>query len=451
MMNVVRRYIILLSAIVASYLALRPQPASSQFESNCPMLIQRAVERVEEICSGTGRNQVCYANSWTRAEPQAFVTDFSFELGDITDVANIRSLELGELNVRTDDWGMVLMRVQANLPASLPGQNVMYLLFGDINFAIDHRPDVASPMQAVRLETRVGGPDCDDAPPNGLLVQTPHGVGRVLLRINGVDVSLGSTVFFTAQPNAYLNISTIEGSALVHAEGKWSAALPGTQVRVPMSADMEPAGPPSLPEAYVFEEMVTLPISTLQRPVVVQPPLDEPQLQTLQQQVHDGVLPEVGQLAAQSLDLTQSSLDYLTTTLDDVDDVVTGVVGEVGELTTEVTTAVQTTVDTAASAVTTTLDTVGETVGAALPEPVANTVNAVTDAAGDAVTVVTDTAVDAVGTTTETVVNGAGTVVETVTTVAGDVVDGAGQVVEDVVDTVQQILPLPALPRLFGR
>jgi hypothetical protein len=435
-MRRVFRYLILLSCIVTSLLLLLPQSASSQLQSSCPALIRHAVERVEEICSSTGRNQMCYANSWTRAEPQAFVRDFSFELGDITDVANVRRLELGELNTRTDDWGMVLMRVQANLPASLPGQTVMYLLFGDINFEIDNRPDVASPMQAFRLETQIGGPDCDQAPPNGLLVQTPHGLGRVLLRVNGVDISLGSTVFFSAQAGGYLNVSTLEGSALVHANGVWSAALPGTQVRVPMDENLEPAGVPGLPEAYDLAAMVTLPVAPLQRPVRVPAPLELPQLLALRQHIRDGVLPEVGSLASLSLSLTGSSLGYLVTPLDDV---VTGV-----------NTTVQTTVDTVGAATSEIVTTAGETA--------ADAVNAVTDAAVETVAETADTVDDVVETTTETAAETMDTIedvvdttVESVNAVTDDVADETQEALDEVTDAIQQILPLPTLPPLFGR
>jgi hypothetical protein len=363
---------------------------------------------------------VCYANSWTEALPQSFITDFSFELGDITDLMNIRTLRLGGMNTRTDEWGMVLMRLQANVPASIPGQNVLFLLFGDVELDDRYETTDSSPMQAVRLRTGVGGPGCSEAPPSGLLVQTPHGVGRVLLQINGVDVSLGSTVFFTAQAGGDMTVSTLEGSALVHAEGGWSAALPGTQVRIPMTDDLEPAGPPSMPEPYTYLDMLLLPVDPLEREIDVQPAMDVPALELLQQDILAGGLPEIGSFDALSLDLTVPSLDFLTTPLLD------GVTGVLGATTGTVTNVVGT--------VNTTLDGVQALTGDVLPAEVAQPVNEVVDTVQDTV----GTAVETVNETTEVVTE----VVDTTTETVNTVVEETGDTVDEVVETVTCLIPL---------
>ena len=36
------------------------------------------------------------------------------------------------MNASTGAWGVALMRIQANLPDTLPGQNVTMLIFGDV-------------------------------------------------------------------------------------------------------------------------------------------------------------------------------------------------------------------------------------------------------------------------------------------------------------------------------
>jgi hypothetical protein len=436
-----KKYVVALIGFVALGSIVAPRIALSQFDGNCPTLIQNALQRVEQVCTGTGRNQVCYANSWTEAEPQAFITDFSFELGDITDLMNIRSLRLGELDTTTDEWGMVLMRLQANVPASLPGQNVLFLLFGEVQLDDQDEMIDASPMQTIRLRTGVGGPGCTEAPPSGLLVQTPHGVGRVLLRINGVDVSLGSTVFFTAQANGFMTVSTIEGSALVHAEGGWSAALPGTQVRVPMTADLEPAGPPSLPEPYTLTDIITLPMSPLERDVEVLPPLDLPALQLLQQDILNGGLPEIGSFSALSLDLTQPSTEFISTPLlNTVNNIVNSTTGTA--LTTVSTVTTQT-VDTAVNTVNSTLDTTQNLVNAVLPEQISQPVNQVVDTAQTVVTDVANTTTETVTTTvSDTTTTTVNTVTETVTNTVNEVADTttetANQTVDTVVDQTQQ-------------
>jgi hypothetical protein len=434
-----KKYVVALFGLIALGLLLAPRIVRSQFDGSCPALIRDALERVEQICTGTGRNQVCYANSWTQAIPQANIIDFSFELGDITDLMNIRSLRLGGMNTQTDEWGMVVMRLQANVPASLPGQNVLFLLFGDVQLEDRDETEVASPMQAIRLRTGVGGTGCSEAPPSGLLVQTPHGVGRVLLQVNGVDVSLGSTVFFTAQVGGYLTVSTLEGSALVHAAGGWSAALPGTQVHIPMNADLEPVGPPSLPEPYTFTEMLTLPVSPLTRPVVVQPPLDASDLDLLHQEILDGGLPDLGSFSALSLDLNQPSTQYLTTPLlNTVSNTVNSTTETVSNV---VDTTLNTVNDVTTQTVNTTLDTTQTIVTDVLPEPISQPVNQVVDGAQQVVNEAADATTETVNTLTDSVIDTVDTTTNTVTDTTNTIADQTGETVENVTDTVQNVLP----------
>lgn len=97
---------------------------------DCPILVETALNAADEACSATGRNQACYGNLVIDAstrEPATFETT-----GDIVQVSNIESLELASMNVARNEWGVALMRVQANLPDTLPGSNVTFLLFSDV-------------------------------------------------------------------------------------------------------------------------------------------------------------------------------------------------------------------------------------------------------------------------------------------------------------------------------
>lgn len=110
----------------------------------CPVVVRNALSMVSSACSATERNQVCYGNIFLEAEPQSGVTNLAFEkLGDIADIAQLASLRLSTMNVETLEWGVALMRVQANLPATVPGQNVLFLLFGDVkveNSGVEQTP-----------------------------------------------------------------------------------------------------------------------------------------------------------------------------------------------------------------------------------------------------------------------------------------------------------------------
>ncbi len=101
-------------------------------DSDCSVLVQEALTQVDTLCDTTGRNQACYGNVLVEASAIESVADFQFESpGDIGDVAHIEALQLSPLR-SPEEWGIVLMKIQASLPDTLPGQNVTVLAFGDV-------------------------------------------------------------------------------------------------------------------------------------------------------------------------------------------------------------------------------------------------------------------------------------------------------------------------------
>jgi hypothetical protein len=102
-------------------------------QTDCPTLVQAALSTVDAVCTETGRNQVCYGNISLTATPRDGVNNLAFDTsGDRASVTDIQSLQLSSMSVTDDSWGVALMRLQANLPDTLPGQNVTFLLFGDV-------------------------------------------------------------------------------------------------------------------------------------------------------------------------------------------------------------------------------------------------------------------------------------------------------------------------------
>lgn len=102
-------------------------------QSDCPTIVQNALEVANAACEATGRNQACYGNITLSVVPQAGVSNFTFnKAGDVMNVADVQSLTLSSLDMTTEQWGVALLKIQANLPDTLPGQNVTLLLFGDV-------------------------------------------------------------------------------------------------------------------------------------------------------------------------------------------------------------------------------------------------------------------------------------------------------------------------------
>lgn len=102
-------------------------------DATCTAVVQQAMSAVEQDCAPTGRNQACYGYVALEATPREGVQDFTFSHeGDLINVADLDSIRLSRLDPDNNTWGIALMKLQANLPESLPGQNVTFLLFGDV-------------------------------------------------------------------------------------------------------------------------------------------------------------------------------------------------------------------------------------------------------------------------------------------------------------------------------
>ncbi|NWF71120.1 MAG: hypothetical protein HXY40_18710 [Chloroflexi bacterium] len=129
-------------------------------QDDCPAIVSAALEAVDAACSVTQRNQACYGNSLVDASPRSGVTNFTFAAsGDISPLTDIESLALSAMSLDDSIWGVAVMQLQANLPDTVPGQNVTMLLFGDVTISNQVAPVIELPMTAsgsvnVRLRPR---------------------------------------------------------------------------------------------------------------------------------------------------------------------------------------------------------------------------------------------------------------------------------------------------------
>jgi hypothetical protein len=245
----------------------------------CPAVVQTALEAVDQSCQGTGRNQVCYGNLALEAQPQPEVSELQFEqVGDIADVAALQSLKLTALDVRTQEWGVAWMQLQANLPDTLPGQNVSVLLFGDVEVtnAVTSEEKDLTPMQAFYFRSGIGVPGCEEVPESGIIVQTPDELEeKVSLVVNEVNIELGSTAYLRAQPGE-MTVSTLEGEAQIEAFGIRQIIPAGMWAKIPLDEDYKAANAPEAPKPET-EDLSILPLSAFERefelvPVATQTP-----------------------------------------------------------------------------------------------------------------------------------------------------------------------------------
>lgn len=372
----------------------------------CSDIVERAFSAVDRSCQGTSRNEVCYGNIALEAIPQAQVRDFNFShTGDIESVSRIQSLQLHGMDEARGEWGLALMRLQATLPDSLPGQNATLILFGDVG--IERRVNIeTNPMQAFFLETGLGHPRCSEVPQHGLIVQTPHGASEVKINVNGLDVVMGSTVLFQAHAGQDMQITTIEGSAVVEMDGQQFPVLAGTRIRIPLDENLNAIGTPSLPESYAFEDVAVMPTSLLERQIEIAPPMPSSVLSQTTDLLLNGLAP----CGIDGLAACDTMLPVLARLMDVADlalwDVVYDPIADVIPLAAE-------TLDTVGTALENTVDTVGDTV---------------------------ETVIDPVGDMVEEPIEEISSAVGTVAEPVGETVDEVLAPIEPITDPISEVL-----------
>lgn len=171
-----RRFLILL-LLLFGLLALAGA-SQGQDDAQCPALVERALTEIGSNCDAIDRNNACYGyNRVVTAffEPQP--EDFFASPADRSALSLMQSIQTAPLNSQSDEWGVALMNVQANVPGSLPGQAAVFMLFGDVEVenAVDPADafEPAEPVTVTALATANGrsGPGTN----YNVLVGVPNG------------------------------------------------------------------------------------------------------------------------------------------------------------------------------------------------------------------------------------------------------------------------------------
>lgn len=224
----------------------------------CPTIVQDAITIMDTACRDTERNQACYGNGQIDVLTQPDITLGNFDApGDQIAIAGIQTMTLYPLDEIANNWGVALMQIQANLPDTVPGQNVTVLVFGDTEIT-----SASANMDAFYFRGGVGEAGCAQAP-NGIVIQTPEGAGMIDLTINDIQISLGSTAYITAEVEDLLTFNLLEGDASVTADGETQSIAGGEFVAVPLDENLSATGAPSEPEAIDFASLPILPVALL--------------------------------------------------------------------------------------------------------------------------------------------------------------------------------------------
>lgn len=135
-----------LSMISAFGIAVQSQPGTS----SCSALIQSALQEVGNSCSALDRNSVCYGYNRVNASfAETVEDDFFSAAGDRAGLRQLLNIGTAPFDEASDEWGVAVMNVQANVPGGLPGQAVTFILLGDVN--VQNAVDPASAQDEVAV------------------------------------------------------------------------------------------------------------------------------------------------------------------------------------------------------------------------------------------------------------------------------------------------------------
>ncbi len=130
-----RKLPLILSIVIAVFLlTLTLQRGLTQDGANsCPTLVKQALEAVGNNCGGLSRNSACYGFNRVNATfSQSVDEGFFSKPSDQSGLKTLQSIDSAPLSDSLKEWGVAVMSVQANIPNSLPGQAISFVLLGDV-------------------------------------------------------------------------------------------------------------------------------------------------------------------------------------------------------------------------------------------------------------------------------------------------------------------------------
>lgn len=241
-------------------------------QDSCTSLVTDALETLNTVCETTGRNELCYGNNLVSVTTISGQELYFSQPGDIISIDDIQSIRTSPF-AQPDEWGIALMKLQANIPDSLPGQNVTFLLFGDTE--LDNADtEQTIPMQAVYFSSGIGKSTCENVPQDGLLIQSPEYDEPIELNINEVEIELGSTIYLQAEADNQMALYVLEGSTAVTAKDETVTVPEGAMTTIALDENLAASGPPAEPKEYVIEDLSLLPISALEQDIEIAQPIN---------------------------------------------------------------------------------------------------------------------------------------------------------------------------------
>lgn len=168
----------------------------------CPAIVDDTLKLLDEQCNTLDRNSACYGSnmvkSITFANPRP--ANFFANPGDRSLLTDLREINPQPLDEKTKTFGAAVLNAQANLPNTLPGQGVIFLLMGDARLTNEVAQDSkqSSAFQSFYFLPGLSKSPCYEADPI-LTIQTPGNI-TVTISLNGVETEMSPSTLLTITP-----------------------------------------------------------------------------------------------------------------------------------------------------------------------------------------------------------------------------------------------------------
>lgn len=104
---------------------------TAQSIQSCSTIVQDALTQMGTNCANLDSNSACYGHLGVSAE---FVEDATVTFvapADRAAITELETLTTAPLDEQTGVWGISVLRLTANIPNSLPGQGVVFIMVGE--------------------------------------------------------------------------------------------------------------------------------------------------------------------------------------------------------------------------------------------------------------------------------------------------------------------------------
>lgn len=228
--------------------------AMAENSASCQALIDRTIQASDNFCGDTASNTACYGNNTLRAELSPNTARRFSERGDVIAVGDLRHLSASPLNLDTDEWGIAVFNVIANLPRSLPGETVTMVVFG--NATLDNPNSETGNLESFYFSSELGQIVCEKIPFDGLMITSPDGSG-VHFVINGSELTVMGNASIKAVKNGEMEVSVYKGAARIVSNGEeqYVGAGQSSSVQLGGANGTDSISGPSAPQPLAGDEL----------------------------------------------------------------------------------------------------------------------------------------------------------------------------------------------------